>query len=300
MWVQSCSGAVLIDAHVHLNHYHKEPHEAQGYTMKGQVATLYAKMRERAIDHAVVITSYTVNPERPGVDEVLEALADDPRTTVVEGLRWRAKDYADRTDLFALEERIRDGLVKGIKLYPGYEPYAINDPSLEAVFRLAAKFRVPVLIHTGDTYAKTAKVRMAHPLLVDDVAVDYPDVTFVMCHAGNPWFTDAAEVIYKNDNVYADISGLTLGDISTDFESYMVRRLVDMIEYLGAAERQLMYGTDWPLVRMGPYLDFLERLPLDDDTKEHLRWKTAQHVFRIPQERLDAAQALRLRPQPSP
>jgi uncharacterized protein len=280
---------VLIDAHVHLNHYHDAgPGEEQ--TLAKQVAHLYDKMRERRVDHAVVITSYKVTPERPAVEAVVETLADDPRTTVVEGLRWRGDD---RTDLFGLETRIRDGVVKGIKLYPGYEPYPINDPSLESVFHIAAKYKVPVLIHTGDTYAKTAKVRFAHPLLMDDVAVDYPDVTFVMCHAGNPWFTDAAEVIYKNDNVYADISGLTLGDISSDFEEYMVKRLVDMVKFLGGADKQLMYGTDWPLVRMGPYIDFLERLPLDAEAREHVRWKTASEVFRIPKERLEAAVRLR-------
>jgi uncharacterized protein len=283
---------VLIDAHVHLNHYHDSVHGEGGpENLRHRTDALFSKMAERSVDHAVVITSYKVSPERPGVEEVLETLADDPRTTLVEGLRWRGEQ---RTDLFGLEERIRDGLVKGIKLYPGYEPYPINDPSLESVYRLAGKHKVPVLIHTGDTYSKTAKVRMAHPLLVDDVAVDFPDVTFVMCHAGNPWFHDAAEVVYKNDNVYADISGLTLGDVSTDFEAYVIRRLIEMIQYLGAAERQLMYGTDWPLVRMRPYLDFLERLPIDDEAKEHLRWKTAAEVFSIPRQRLEAARKLRL------
>jgi hypothetical protein len=68
---------------------------------------------------------------------------------------------------------------------------------------------------------------------VDDVAVDYPDVKFVICHLGNPWFQDTAEVLYKNDNVYADISGLTLGDFDYDFERYMVMRVKDMIMYMG-------------------------------------------------------------------
>jgi uncharacterized protein len=230
------------------------------------------------VDHSVVITSYKVNDDRPGVDQVMDVLAGDPRTTIVEGLRWMGEE---RTDLFDMESRIRSGRVKGIKLYPGYEPYPINDPSLESVFRLAAKCDVPVLIHTGDTYSKTAKVRHAHPLLVDDIAVDHPNTKFVMCHAGNPWFMDAAEVVYKNDNVYADISGLTLGQIESDFEIYMQRRLMEMIKYMGAADRKLMFGTDWPLVAMSPYLDFLERMELPLEQKEWMAWKTAQSLFKI-------------------
>jgi predicted TIM-barrel fold metal-dependent hydrolase len=265
----------LIDCHVHLNNYH----EAERRPTEEHVRDLFTKMEEVGVDHAVVISSYKVSLDRPSVEELHELLAMDQRTTLVEGLRWRGDQ---RTDLFGLEERIRDGLVKGIKLYPGYDLYAINDPSLETVFRIAAKHDVPVMIHTGDTYSKTAKVRMAHPLLVDDVAVDYPDVRFVMCHLGNPWFQDAAEVLYKNDNVYADISGLTLGDFDYDFERYVAMRLKDMITYMGDPGKQLMYGSDWPLVNMKPYVRLLGELDFTEEQLENVAWRTAAGLFKIP------------------
>ena len=276
------SSRFLIDAHVHLNNYHESTRKP---TVEN-VRELLAKMDEIGVDHAVVITSYKVDLDRPSAEEVVELLAENPRTTVVEGLRWRGEQ---RTDMFSLEERIRDGLVKGIKLYPGYDHYPINDPSLEAVFRVAAKHDVPVMIHTGDTYAKTAKVRMAHPLLVDDVAVDYPDVRFVMCHLGNPWFQDAAEVLYKNDNVYADISGLTLGEFTYDFERYVAMRLKDMITYMGDPGKQLMYGTDWPLVHMKPYVKLLQELDFTDEQLENVAWRTAAKVFAIDESKLATA-----------
>lgn len=265
---------MLIDAHVHLNNYH----ESTRRPTADNVAELLARMGRHGVDHAVVITSYKVDLDRPSVEEVLTQLAANPRTTVVEGLRWRGDQ---RTDLFTMEERIRDGLVRGIKLYPGYDHYAINDPSLETVFRIAQKHDVPVLVHCGDTYAKHAKVRQAHPLLVDDIAVDFPDVKFVICHLGSPWFQDTAEVLYKNDNVYADISGLTLGDFDYEFERYMLQRVKDMIMYMGDPGRQVMYGSDWPLVRMGPYVQFLQHLEVPAESLENIAWRTAAKLFRI-------------------
>ena len=273
---------MLIDCHVHLNNYYAEGGDQRRPTEEN-VQRLWDAMAGNGVDHAVVITSYKVNVDRPSVEHVLEILAEDPRTTVVEGLRWRGDE---RTDLFHMEERIRDGVVKGIKLYPGYDTYAINDPSLETVFRIAAKWDVPVVIHCGDTYAKGAKVRQAHPLLVDDVAVDYPDVKFVICHLGNPWFADTAEVLYKNDNVFADISGLTLGDFDYEFERYLVMRVKDLIAYMGNPGRQIMYGSDWPLVEMGPYVKFLEGLGFAEEAKERIAWKTAAELFKIDVSRL--------------
>jgi len=268
---------MLIDCHVHLNNYHTNEGETPRPTEEN-VRLLRETMAQSGVDHAVVLTSYKVNVDRPSAEHVLEILSQDPRTTVVEGLRWRGEN---RTDLFHMEERIRDGVVKGIKLYPGYDKYAINDPSLESVFRIAGKYDVPVMIHCGDTYARDAKVRMAHPLLVDDVAVDYPDVRFVICHLGNPWFQDTAEVLYKNDNVFADISGLILGNFTYEFERYLAARVKDMIMYMGHPGQQIMFGTDWPLVEMAPYVRFMDSLEFDDEAWENIAWRTAAELFRI-------------------
>lgn len=269
----------LIDAHVHLNNYH----ESTRRPTPENVRELFTLMGELGIDHSVVISSYKIDLDRPSVEELLDLVSHDPRLTLVEGLRWRGDS---RTDLYSLETRIREGAVKGIKLYPGYDHYAINDPSLETVFRIAGKYDVPVLIHTGDTYSRTAKVRMAHPLLVDDVAVDYPDVKFIMCHLGNPWFQDAAEVLYKNENVFADISGLTLGEFSYEFERYVAMRLKEMIAYMGNPEKQLLYGSDWPLVQMKPYLKLLTELNFTAEQLENIAWRTATRLFKIDVEKL--------------
>lgn len=98
------------------------------------------------------------------------------------------------------------------------------------------------MIHTGDTYSPQAKVRFAHPLAVDDVAVDFPDLKLVICHVGNPWIRDAMEVVYKK-NAHTDISGFVLGDFTERFEKYMVDQVKDMVLYAGDPN-YLLYGTD--------------------------------------------------------
>jgi hypothetical protein len=108
----------------------------------------------------------------------------------------------------------------------------------------------------------------------------------VICHLGNPWFQDTAEVLYKNDNVYADISGLILGDFTYDFERYLVMRVKDLIAYMGDPGSQLMYGSDWPLVEMGPYVKFLENLEFEDEAWENIAWRTAANLFKIDTEEL--------------
>jgi predicted TIM-barrel fold metal-dependent hydrolase len=136
------------------------------------------------------------------------------------------------------------------------------------------------MIHTGDTYAPTGKVKYAHPLHVDEVAVDFPRVKFLICHLGNPWFRDCMEVVYKNDNVYTDISGLTLGQFTDRFEAYMRQQLKEMILW-GVNPNKMLYGTDWPLASMESYLDFMEELKLPRADKDMMMFENAAALFKL-------------------
>jgi predicted TIM-barrel fold metal-dependent hydrolase len=170
----------------------------------------------------------------------------------------------------AVEQVLKEGKVKALKAYLGYVHLPPDDPAYIPYYKLAATYRVPVVFHTGDTYSKTAKVRFAHPLPIDDVAVDHPDVRFVLAHFGNPWLIDAAEVIYKNDNVWADLSALIIGDEAL-FEGHFAARkpnpgiasvipsVRDAILYTGKPDR-FLFGSDWPLAPMASYRKLIEAI----------------------------------------
>lgn len=118
----------------------------------------------------------------------------------------------DTDHLQRVERQLQSGKVIALKGYLGYLYYGPDSPAYVPYYELAARYQLPFIFHTGDNYSDVAKVKYAHPLLVDEVAVDHRGVNFVMAHFGNPWIADAAEVAYKNENVWADLSGLLIGD----------------------------------------------------------------------------------------
>jgi uncharacterized protein len=175
---------------------------------------------------------------------------------------------------------LRDGRIKGLKLYPGYEPFYVHDPRMRVVYELAGEFGVPVMIHTGDTYDPKGRIKYSHPIEVDEVAVDFRDVTFVICHLGNPWITDAMEVIYKNPNVVGDISGFTLGHFEERFERFMLQQVNEGVAFAGDPSK-LLYGTDWPIADMGSYIRFVNALNLTEEENDLIFWRNAARLFRI-------------------
>lgn len=264
---------MIIDCHVHLNNYTDEP-----VTLEERHRRLLEQMDRHGLDHVFVLSSYMANEKRPSVDRLVALTKGDPRVHVVEGISLYGKAPFD---LAATEERLRRREVIALKLYPGYEWFYPTDKVCRPIYELAMEYDVPVMIHTGDTYNAGAKVKYAHPLHVDEVAVDHPDLRIVTCHLGNPWFRDTAEIIYKNPNVWSDISGLVLGDIAEHFEAWLREQVIDIIRFAGDPDK-LLYGTDWPIVNMGPYLRLIEALDLEPDAREKILWKNAARVYKLP------------------
>jgi predicted TIM-barrel fold metal-dependent hydrolase len=184
------------------------------------------------------------------------------------------------------EAVLATGQVRALKGYLGYLHYAPDHPGYLPYYELAARQGVPFIFHTGDTYSPRAKLRYAHPLLVDDVAVDHPQVRFVLAHLGNPWLIEAAEVVYKNVNVWADLSGLAVGDSATFRAEERRDVLQDTLSAVRRAFRyaerpnRFLYGSDWPLAPMIAYRDFI-RSAVPEVYHPQVLEENARSLFRL-------------------
>ncbi len=262
---------MIIDCHVHLNNYYEESFE----TLPACLEKLELEMRRNRIDQALILTSYTITAGRPSTRRVVEAVRDKPYLTVIAGLDY-TKFQPD--ELQEIGEYVQSGKVRGLKLYPGYQPFYPLDPKWTPAYEFAALHKIPVMIHTGDTYSPKGKLKYAHPLNVDEVAVDFPDVNFVICHMGNPWIRDCMEVVYKNLNVYTDMSGLTLGEFEDRFEVFLRKQVSEMLSY-GVEPYALLYGTDWPISSMGSYLDFMKELAIPQKERRMIMAENAIELY---------------------
>lgn len=264
----------VIDCHVHLNHYEGTPYKPLGERVRDLLDTMHAN----AVDHAIVLSSYAVNEDRPSVAQILEATKNcESRISVVAG--YSIDNHGDE-DYKYYRQCLKDGRIKGLKLYCGYEHYYPYDARYQKIYDLCVEYGVPAMFHTGDTFSSRGKLRYSHPLNIDDVAVDNPELKIVMCHLGNPWILDCEEVIYKNKNVYGDISGFVLGDFTHYYEELMKEKIVELLNYAGEP-RYLLYGTDWPISNMNSYLNFVARLDLSDHARELLMYRNSERLFRI-------------------
>jgi uncharacterized protein len=227
-------------------------------------AQLRREMTAAGVTHALAMGAWRGGDDDPlGVAATLRIAEIVPGLSAI-GIADPTRDDTDHQR--GVETALATGRVIALKAYLGYLHYGPDHPNYTPYYEMAARYNVPFFFHTGDTYSPCAKLRFAHPLLVDDVAVNHPDVRFILAHVGNPWTLEAAEVVYKNVNVWADLSGLVVGDAS----AFKAEDRLDLLNDLRAAVQRayryaerpnrFLYGSDWPLVPMTAYRDFVATL----------------------------------------
>lgn len=150
-------------------------------------------------------------------------------------------------------ERCRTDLgMRGIKLGANYQNFDPLEPRALAIYERAQRFGLPIMFHQGTSPVREAPIKLAHPLLMDEVAIRYPDLKIIMAHVGHPWQVDTCVVIRKHPNVYADIS-------ANFYRPYSLwEQLVKATEW--NVMDKLLFGTDFPVTTVQETIDGLRRV----------------------------------------
>jgi predicted TIM-barrel fold metal-dependent hydrolase len=170
--------------------------------------------------------------------------------------------------------------VKAFKIRLGYVKATAQSPVYDALYDYAQSEGLPVLFHSGDTASDTGDLASSHPLTLDGLANKREELTVVLCHFGNPWFEDVAELIYKHPKVYTDMSGLTTGGgaYAEKFSDWLAKKIEAAIYFAGGADK-VIFGTDYPITKYPEALDLVNRLEVDEADKANILWRNAKKVF---------------------
>ncbi|MBC7836422.1 amidohydrolase family protein [Acetobacteraceae bacterium] len=192
--------------------------------------------------------------------------------------------------LSALEERIKENKIVGLKLYPGYQPFSSNDPRIIPVAQFCARHSKPLMIHTGDVEDpdRVALLRHAHPSFVDDLAVAVPTCTIIIAHLGFPYLLEAVNVISKNKNVYGDMSGTLMDEPGINPKALTEQYIADVnraLVYFPNTRSKVLFGTDYsgehlPLRLFDEYIEVVEKV-FDQSEREWVYSGLAKKLFNL-------------------
>ena len=155
----------------------------------------------------------------------------------------------DATCMDELERCRVDLGLRGVKLGANYQNFDPLEARALAIYEQAQRYGLPIMFHQGTSPVRNAPIRLAYPLLMDEIAMRYPDLKIIMAHMGHPWQVESCVVIRKHPNVYADISATFYRPFS------FWEQLVKANEW--NVMDKLLFGTDYPITTVA---ETLERL----------------------------------------
>lgn len=154
---------------------------------------------------------------------------------------------------------VEDHGVRGFKFHPSLQAFWPSDRLAYPLYETIEQLQVPALFHSGQTGIGAGlpggggiRLRYSNPLELDDVAVDFPDLTIICAHPSVPWQDEALAVATHKPNVYIDLSGWS----PRYFPPQLVRHANSLLKH------KVLFGSDYPVITPDRWLKDVEELDL--------------------------------------
>jgi predicted TIM-barrel fold metal-dependent hydrolase len=166
--------------------------------------------------------------------------------------------------------------VKGFKFHPSLQGFAPNDPAFYPLWEAIESLGVPALFHSGQTGigagmpgGRGIKLRLSDPMLVDDVAADFPGLTVILAHPSVPWAASSISMATHKANVFIDLSGWSPKYFPPDLVRAASSYLQDKV----------LFGTDYPLLTPERWLRDFETLDVKPEARAKILKANAVKVL---------------------
>jgi len=189
-------------------------------------------IKESGVDYAVVLAEYApLTTGQSSNESVLNFCRDNKSLIPFCNINpFLSGQGAQELKRFVNKEGFR-----GLKLYPTYNYFFPNDRMLYPIYSMAEELQIPVMFHTGSSIFQNSRIKYGNPLFLDDITVDFPDLTLIMAHSGRGcWYQEAFLMAQIHPKVYMEISGLPVKRIPQYFPEF---------EKLG---HKIIFGSDYP------------------------------------------------------
>jgi predicted TIM-barrel fold metal-dependent hydrolase len=159
---------------------------------------------------------------------------------------------------------IKDYGVKGFKFHPSVQDFAPNDRMAYPLYEAIAEAKLPAIFHTGQTGVGAGtrggggvRLKYSNPMLLDDVAVDFPDMPIILAHPSFPWQEEALSVATHKPQVYIDLSGWS--------PKYFPPILVQYINTL--LKDKMLFGSDYPVLSPERWIEDFSKLAIKPEVR---------------------------------
>jgi predicted TIM-barrel fold metal-dependent hydrolase len=225
-----------------------------------EMAVYYRERRMAAVVFTVDAEHATGHP-RISNEEVAENCAAHPDVLIP----FASIDpHRGRAGVREARRLVEEHGVRGFKFHPSIQAFSPDDRMAYPLYEAIEELGVPALFHTGQTGIGAGvpggggiRLKYSNPMLVDDVAVDFPELRIILAHPSFPWQDEALAVATHKPYVYIDLSGWS--------PKYFPPQLVRYANSL--LKDKVLFGSDYPVITPDRWLADFEKLDIKPEVR---------------------------------
>jgi uncharacterized protein len=161
--------------------------------------------------------------------------------------------------------------IKCVRIIPMFTGIAIDDKLAYPLYTAACDEDVVVSINVG-VPGPMKPAKLQRTILVDEVALAFPDLKIVMSHLGDPWIGETVAMLIKHPNVFAMTAGWAPKYVPDEIVRFAQRR----------NPRKLMWASDYPILPFDRTITEGRTLPFTGEARTGYLGATARAVFGQP------------------
>ncbi|MBD7994770.1 amidohydrolase [Arthrobacter sp. Sa2CUA1] len=174
------------------------------------------------------------------------------------------------------KQLVEDYGVRGFKFHPSLQGFNPSDQRYYPLWEALQQLGLPAVFHTGQNGMGAGtpggsgiKLGYSNPLLLDEVAADFPQFQIIMAHPSVPWQDEANSIATHKSNVFIDLSGWS--------PKYFPESLVKLSN--SVLQDKVLFGTDYPLITPQKWMSAFADLPLKDAVRPKILKENAVRLL---------------------
>ena len=209
--------------------------------------TFFLEMDVAGIERAVLLPIACRRARKDSVssNEQVAQLASKSRRFV----GFASVDPLEKGAPRELEAAVTKLHLKGLKLDPALQDFSPGDRKAFAVYEAAEALGIPLLIHTGMSWAPGTALDRGHPLHLENAIRRFPKLQFVLAHFAWPWVWEAAALALKYPNVYLDTACLYY-DSPKEFFQFVFSKQIPTSLIERSLRNKIVFGSNYPRVEI--------------------------------------------------
>ena len=240
--------------------------------------TFFLQMDAAGIERAVLLPIACARARKDPVssnEQVAELCGMSPRF-----IGFASVDPVRKGAANELENAVRKMGLKGLKLDPALQDFRPDARKVLPVYEAAEALKIPVLMHTGMSWAPDTPLELGRPLLLEGPIREFPKLNFVLAHFGWPWVWEATALALKCPNVYLDTSCLYY-DSPKEFFQFVFTRQIPATVIERSLRNQVVFGSNYPRVEIKNMVHALKSLPLTEGCLNKILRTNAEKLLGI-------------------